>query len=242
MASTNNQLPPVVKPEPTEPRHDLKFTYDPSLESFNVTPKAWLTSNDKHWDGIASAALVFIKTTNQASNSNQLTPTTANQEGKDHLLLVQRAATDSMPNKWETPGGAVDNNGETILQGCIRELLEESSLRGKHIRRIVTEGEGVPPGTIFTNRTGVRVFCRFAFEVDVEADTLPRDDGKEVEVTGAGYRIVLDPNEHQDWAWVTEEALGEGKVGDRLIPLTHSSQWKQAMEGFRLRKSLVIGA
>ncbi len=43
------------------------------------------------------------------------------------VLLVRRAAWDSMPGAWELPGGKVDD-GEAPAVGLVRELFEETGL------------------------------------------------------------------------------------------------------------------
>ena len=46
----------------------------------------------------------------------------------DKILVVRRVAyDDTLAGAWELPGGGVDSN-ETIEQGAIRELLEETGL------------------------------------------------------------------------------------------------------------------
>ncbi len=87
------------------------------------------------------------------------------------MLLIQRAAHDSMPNRWEVPGGAVDDDDPSILHGAARELWEEAGLKAVRFTHIVTTEKraGEVPGFIFTNRHGTRFFCRFTFAVEVES-------------------------------------------------------------------------
>lgn len=181
------------------------FTFDDSVSEWNVPGKDWLHTHEKHWNGVASGAIVF--------------------DG-DRILLVQRSADDSMPNLWETPGGAVDSSDATILEGCARELREETGLTAERIVRRVTEGADGDEYTVFTNSRGTKVFCKFVFEVEVK-------DGDEV---------VLDPIEHQGWVWATEDEVRKGRVGDVdgsegiAIKLTTPHVTRMIMEAFRLRK------
>lgn len=178
---------------------EFNFTFDPSVTGWNMTAPSWLTTNNKTWHALAAGAIVFDR--------------------QDRLLLLQRAPHDSMPNKWETPGGAIDDADPTVLHGCARELWEESGLVAARINHIVTEGPDLAPGTVFTNRTGKRFFCKFSFDVEVQQGD-----------------VKLDPNEHQDHLWVTEEEARAERVGERAIPLTGEQMRRLVAEAFRLRK------
>lgn len=180
------------------------LTFDSSVEPWNKPFKQWLSDHEKTWDGIASSALVF--------------------DSDNRLLLVQRAADDSMPNLWETPGGACDPEDPSILAGCARELFEEAGLTAKHIVRNVSQGEGGPEFYVFTNSKGNRLYVQFAFQVEV-------DDVEEVK---------LDPVEHQAYVWATEEQIRKGRVEMEgghtvFIPITTDSVRRLIYEGFRLR-------
>lgn len=188
-----------------------KIPFDASVADWNKPAAAWLSDNDKHYDGLASGVVVFCA-------PPSTTPA--------RILLVQRAADDSMPNLWELPGGAVDPTDATVLDGCARELKEETGLTVIRILRRVTEGADGEPVTVHTNSRGNRIFAKFVFEVEV------RDDEE----------VVLDPIEHQGWVWATEEEVVRGKVGDGdggdglRIPLTTPALRRTVMEAFRLRK------
>ncbi|KAL7815627.1 NUDIX hydrolase domain-like protein [Trichoderma gracile] len=84
------------------------FSFDESLVEFTVPKSDWLRINNKAFDGVHTSAFIF------------------DEQGR--VLLVQRAAHDSMPNLWETPGGAVDEGDASVLAGCAREVLEEVGL------------------------------------------------------------------------------------------------------------------
>lgn len=183
------------------PPPPFALTFPPSLSPYDKPAAQWLLDNDKHFDGLATGAHVF--------------------DAEGRVLLVQRAAHDSMPNRWETPGGAADPEDASLLGAAARELWEETGLRAGRVVGVVTEGEGRGPGSMFTNRTGRRIFCRFAFEVEVEE-------------VGDGVR--LDPGEHQDWVWATEGEVREGRVGGREIVVTNGQMMRLILEGFRLRR------
>lgn len=181
------------------------FTFDPSLDEYNVPASQWLKTNDKSWNGVASGAIVH---------------------DEDRLLIVQRAPDDSMPNLWEVPGGAVDSTDASILEGCARELFEETGLKAKHIRRRVTEGPDSPMKyTVFPNSSGSKIFVKFVFEVEVEEGD-----------------VKLDEVEHQAWMFVTEDEVQQGFVdgvggNDKLrTPLTTTHIRNIVLEAFRLRK------
>lgn len=183
------------------PPPPFTVTFPPVLSPYNKPAAQWLLDNDKHFDGLATGAHVY--------------------DSQGRVLLVQRAAHDSMPNKWETPGGAADAEDATLFEAAARELWEETGLRGRRVVGVVTEGEGRGAGSVFTNRTGRRIFCRFAFEVEVE---------------GEGDGVSVDPGEHQDWVWATEGEVREGRVGGREIVVTNGQMMRLILEGFRLRR------
>lgn len=178
------------------------FSIDDSLVAWDMPVKEWLAENqkDNQYDGLATGNVVF------------------NPDGK--VLLIQRADHDSLPNKWEFPGGAADDNDPSILHASARELFEESGLIAKRFSHIVTEGPEKEPGEIFRNRARTKVFIRFTFHVEVE-------DCEDVK---------LDPNEHQDFVWATEEEIRRQKIGDRQLSITRWTVQALFLEAFRLRK------
>ncbi|KAI1134876.1 NUDIX hydrolase domain-like protein [Hypoxylon sp. FL0543] len=177
-------------PSGSAPSAPTTFTSSPSLASFKQPMRAYLEGHPE-FDGIAVGAFVF------------------NPDGK--LLLVQRAAHDSLPSLWEIPGGACDFDDESLLHAVARELWEESGLRAKSIVTLI--GEGVP----FFIR-GNRRMCKYSFLVEVD-----------------GYEVKLDPNEHQAYLWVTEEEARAGKCGEVEFKYTFNEQRDAVYEAFKLR-------
>ncbi|KAH7312691.1 NUDIX hydrolase domain-like protein [Stachybotrys elegans] len=178
-----------------------EFTFDQAMARWNITSRQWLEDNKSTLDNAAVAAFVF--------------------DDKDRVLLVQRASHDSMPNRWEAPGGAADDVDESMLHSAARELFEESGLRAKRFVRFVQEIPGSDIGTVYSNRTGARHFCRFAFEVGVEDCSC----------------VKLDPSEHQDFLWAGEEEVKVQRVGEREIPITTPAVHAHLLEAFKARKA-----
>jgi 8-oxo-dGTP pyrophosphatase MutT (NUDIX family) len=193
---------PIVKTKMASdppPRPALSFAFSSSVSPFNVHVKAYLASHEEY-EAIATGALVF--------------------DSRDRLLVLQRAAHDSMPHLWEVPGGACDEDDETILHGVTREVWEESGLKVNAPRQRV----GPDDGYVFFTRKGLKV-CKYTFETEVEST-----EG-----------VKLDPNEHQNYVWVTEEECRSHKVEDgnsvAEIKFTTPAQEATILEGFRSRKA-----
>ncbi|KAL7919602.1 NUDIX hydrolase domain-like protein [Trichoderma austrokoningii] len=189
--------------ESTRSKSMTDLAFDESLIQWTVPAADWLRIHNKHFDGISTAAFIF--------------------DAQNRVLLVQRAAHDSMPNKWEAPGGAVDPEDVSILHGCAREVREEAGLVARRMKRLVTEGkvEEKDKGSVFTNRTGTKIIYGFGFEVEVEE----------------GGEVVLDANEHQAWVWAEEAEVRAERMGDgRGIALTGMMMRRKLLEAFRLRE------
>lgn len=176
---------------------------DASLASWDLPAKEWLRMHSgaiTKVDGLATGNIVF------------------NDEGK--ILLIQRASSDSMPNRWEIPGGAVDDEDPTVLEGSARELWEEAGLIAKRFNHVVTEGPDQKPGQVYPNSTRTKKWCRFSFDVKVESCE----------------HVKLDPKEHQAFAWATEDEIRTQLIGDCQHPITNQHMQALILEAFRLRK------
>ncbi|KAJ8123021.1 hypothetical protein ONZ43_g932 [Nemania bipapillata] len=174
----------VNSPTNIAPSH---FICDPSVAKFNVSLGAYLET-DTSLHGICGGAFVFDDT--------------------GRLLLVQRAAHDSYPLRWEVPGGTIDAEDESLLHGLVRELWEETGLRARCVAGVVGKGY------TFLTRRPVCV-CKYHFFVDVEA-----------------YDVRLDPNEHAAFVWVTEDEAKAKKCGDIELVYTSSPQEAVILEAF----------
>jgi 8-oxo-dGTP pyrophosphatase MutT (NUDIX family) len=184
-----------------------------SLKQLAVPSSTLLASLPAGYDGIASGILAFHPTAIPAQ-----------------LLLVQRAAHDTMPNRWEVPGGAVDDTDATFLEGAARELREEAGLTVTKWVRPVGLGEdgddelSRTAGYTWLSSRGLRII---GFTVEAEVQ-----DGE----------VKLDPNEHQDWTWATREEVESGECQGRKLEFTSPGRLKTILQGFKLRAERISAA
>lgn len=199
----------MAQPRPV-PEGGFSYTWDPSVAALGVSRKDFLSTRTPVMGSI-TGALVFSKVT-----------------GPDRILLIQRAAHDSMPLRWEIPGGACDDEDATLFYGLARELWEEAGLRLKRVVRQVGA-----ESTFFTRR-GLPV-VKITFETEVEGSSTP--DGL--------AEVTLDANEHVRFLWATEDECRLGKVavlgksGEHEavnIEFTTKAQKSIILLGFQLRR------
>jgi 8-oxo-dGTP pyrophosphatase MutT (NUDIX family) len=189
------------------PRLTFNFTTHPSTLSFAVPCEAYLSTHSgekSQYDFIATGALVFDTSM------------------PERILLIQRATHDSMPSRWEIPGGGCDKEDPSILHSVARELWEEAGLTAASI------GPQVGDGHFFLTRSGKRV-CKFNFLVTAE--------------NGAGGKldVKLDPREHQNYVWASEEEVKAQKVGDMNLKFTTREQEAVVLEAFQARRETNAG-
>lgn len=66
------------------------------------------------------------------------------QSPTNQILLIQRAAHDTHGGKWETPGGGIED-GETVMEAAIREVVEETGIPANAIHSMVEKETIVIP-------------------------------------------------------------------------------------------------
>ncbi|KAI1374160.1 NUDIX hydrolase domain-like protein [Hypoxylon crocopeplum] len=182
-----------VPPLPT-----LNFDIHPAVSSFAKSQQSYLTKYpDTRYNYVATGAIIF-------NIADPLVP---------RILLIQRAASDSMPNRWEIPGGACDDEDESILYAVARELWEEAGLKAKKISRLV----GNP--YIFSSRSGKRI-CKYNFLVEAETNSQ------------GGFDVTLDPREHQRFVWATKEDVETKRSADLDLDFTTKELQDTIIEAF----------
>ncbi|PHH51274.1 hypothetical protein CFIMG_005837RAa [Ceratocystis fimbriata CBS 114723] len=207
-------------------RPDLPLIFPSSLEGFDKPASVFIKDHGlDRLAGIASGSVVF--------------------DTSDRILLLQRAAHDSQPGKWESPGGGVEASDQSVLYASARELWEEAGLVGTRIVRVVpvherganaalpgltsslfpdgdTDWEFQNVASYFANRSGSKIFCAFAFQF---ADVEP------------GTQVTLDSNEHQDFKWVTEEEMLNERMEDGFeIPIAGRNMKDMLKQAFKIRR------
>ncbi|KAH0837442.1 hypothetical protein AYO21_08958 [Fonsecaea monophora] len=247
----------VPKPAP-----EFTFTTDPLVSSFTVPYEKYIAnqatrSGIPDYEYVAVGALVFCHFPTPTDTVGTVdTIVDTHTAAADHhsngtqslrVLLVQRAAHDSAPLRWEAPGGACDPEDASILHAVARELWEEAGLVARRI------GPLVAPGHVFVTRGGKRV-CKFEFLVDVVGDRVNdvedddgrrKDRGKDGDGKGGGIapripQVKLDPNEHVDYVWATEEECREGRTiaGNIELAFTTRQQKATLLEAFKVWREL----
>ncbi len=235
MVTLNTQAA-SLNPVPTKSTFTPSFTSHPSLSSFNVPYKTYISNHLKAESSpelayryIAVGALVFSNhhhnnadvsvNPNSHNNSKSSFP-----PSEPRILLLRRSPTDSLPLRWEPPGGATDPEDPSILHACARELHEEAGLLATSITSVVQ-----PDGRLFFTGNG-NLVCKFEFVVSVEGE-------------GEGMpKVKLDPEEHVDFVWATEGDCRERQVmrGEEVVELnfTFKEQRESVLEAFRLVREM----
>lgn len=152
------------------------------------------------------------------------------------LLLLRRSATDTaFPNLWKVPGGPVDESDPTILHGLAREVFEETGLRLTRFVRLI--GDGIE-WTTTAEKDGRSTDCKWfklSFEIEVAEIDMSKSvtDAQDIEGYLRSLPVDLDPREHQEHAWVTEDQLKtfhDETVGRVIVSKEQAAKMLQAFE------------
>lgn len=145
-----------------QPEAEVRYKYVAN-GAYVIQPSTALAASDAH----------APPSTDRTQTPPPPPTTTASSLPRNKILLIQRAAHDSWPGRWEVPGGACDPEDPSILYSVARELWEEAGLKATRIGPLVG-------GTnhLFVTSTG-NLVCRFSFLVDVETGGRRRGRGSD---------------------------------------------------------------
>ncbi|KAJ5297305.1 hypothetical protein PENANT_c005G04266 [Penicillium antarcticum] len=150
----------------------------------------------------------------------------------DRVLLLQRALTDSMPGCWEGPGGASEPQDDgTLLDGVVREVLEESGL---HVTRIL-ELVAVDCWEHHRRSGGKMRIAKYSFFVEVRETRNSLGE----QLSPLEVPVQLADTEHHAFEWATEEDVrhsveSQGRYKFPLPSIGHQAQ--NILRAFELRR------
>lgn len=110
----------------------------------------------------------------------------------------------------------MDDTDESILQAAARELKEEAGLEAIRVLRKVTQftfTDGRPDGPTIT-------WLKLIFEMEVQESD----------------NVVLDPVEHQNFLFASEEEVVNDLVGDVKLAYISPPNKVVKLEAFRLQR------
>ncbi|MCJ1466141.1 hypothetical protein MMC07_004760 [Pseudocyphellaria aurata] len=199
----------------SEPK-PISIHIPPDLKPLIVPLRKFLDGNQVRpkYDHLVVGACIFAPSTPDHPNPR--------------ILLVQRAATErTFPNLWEVPGGSAEYSDPSILHSVARETFEETGLR---LTRVVRQ---VGDGITFTARKN-KNWIKLLFEIEVaELHGVAIEEAAERDFSNPAP-VILNPEEHQNHAWVTEEELSHCTVTSGPYPPTTEAQLQGLRQAFAL--------
>ncbi|KAJ4360403.1 uncharacterized protein N0V89_000965 [Didymosphaeria variabile] len=137
---------------------------------------------------------------------------------KGELLLVKRASSESaFPDFWEIPGGKVDEPDESLLHAAVRELKEETGLVAARIVRQTTHMTFEIPRT----QGRIERWMKLVFEMEVKQ-----------------LDIDLDPKEHDDYLFATEDEIVHERIGDIVLKYISPDNKRVKLDAFKRRRGV----
>lgn len=122
------------------------------------------------------------------------------------ILLLERALCDTRPGYWEPPGGAAEDQDETPGDALKREVGEETGLQLSQVTHTL-------PTQTWTRSKGREDYNWVGLPCIIKVSELETFESR-----GSSQRasqpvlkwediIRLNPEEHQNFAWATEEEV-----------------------------------
>lgn len=190
-----------------------EFTFPDHLERFSVAPAIYLAENPT-LSGLIVSGVVVHPFPDPLHNGPAI----------NKVLIVQRAATDGFPLLWETPGGGVDEDDESILFALQRELMEEAGLVLSRVLGLLEEG------TEWKVKGGGR-WRKVTFLVAI--------GGQDGSTEGGSFpdrepKVVLNADEHADHVWASWDEIERGECQGRNLVFAYGEGKEIALRGLRL--------
>ena len=170
----------------------------PSLIPYNVSPASYLSAHPIITNLLVCAIIIDAQT--------------------QRVLLIQRAAHDGFPLKWECPGGNVELGiDDTVLQALCREVREETGLA------VTLECiNGVADITEFEGSKNTK-WRKVSFLVLLQE--------------GQGQGVKVNEEEHQDAVWASEEEMLAGRCEGKEIIFAYDVQRETVLAVLKKGKS-----
>ncbi|KAH8678197.1 NUDIX hydrolase domain-like protein [Xylariales sp. PMI_506] len=192
------------------------FTIAERLALFAIPPSVYLAQHRPGIDTLVVGAVVA-------------------HEGR--VLLIQRARDDYGGLCWEIPGGGCDHDDPTVLAAASRELLEETGLTATGVRALVDDRHWWrdPPGP------GGAAYAKVTFLFDVGGSATGAEASSGVRRgshSGSQHlpppKVTLDPKEHEDFVWATEEDVRRGRSGTRDFTWISETSRQTVLKAFAM--------
>jgi 8-oxo-dGTP pyrophosphatase MutT (NUDIX family) len=204
------------------------FRIPEALALYHVPPASYIAQVQPHLDRLVAGAIVTHA---------------------GRILLIQRSRHDYGGLCWEVPGGMCEASDRSIVGAACRELYEEAGLRAAAVLGLVD--------THHHSSTDGLTWWKFTFLVDVEPVPGSGGGGGAAAVgvggnPGFGHGaapvmgrqqpvVKLDPDEHEDFVWATEEDVRLGRCGDRIFTWINDVQRQTVLKAFRMLRAEVEG-
>ncbi|KAL7935177.1 NUDIX hydrolase domain-like protein [Trichoderma chlorosporum] len=230
----------------------ITYTHSSSLTPLATqSPQSLSSSSNPPIDHLMTSVLVL---------RSQDTP---KPKPKPQILLLRRSPTDSYPLKWEPPGGSIDASDLSVLSAAARELHEETRLSGPHFHAWVAMARdmdledaarlrnwGVLPEDEKATDVEVRIADGGVVKVTTFLETKDVWGKMNFVATVEAGDVVIDPEEHVEWGWFTEEQVRRGRAvpaasledgqEERVLEFTSRAVWGSVLEAFRVGRELGV--